>query len=197
MFAILTLYPQPTHLEYGKSLAQAQHHPSIHPSTLFSTSSPNLPIPILILILNIPNITHSLACFIIQTPPPPPTRSESSISICPKKKIYPRRTSCITVAARSGFLLFLGGYGVVLVFLPLPAFPSQSIYFFFGRAVSFLCFLAARYHQCLTLAPFSPFFFFFFGVPIRFDSMLRFASVALPMALEKILLTVLLRGVCT
>ena len=91
MFAILTLYPQPTHLEYlphPRGLAQAQHHPSIHPSTLFSTS-PNLPIPILI--LNIPNLTHSLACFITPPPPPPnlppPDPNSSSIPKQKKKKI--------------------------------------------------------------------------------------------------------------
>lgn len=128
MFAILTLYPQPTHLEYGKSLAQAQHHPSIHPP---SSQHPK---------------PHSLTSMLDKPPPPPPPippnhlstpptfphQTQSSSSIRPKKeKIYPRFTSCITIAARSGFF-FPGDTASCSFFSLCPL--SQAIFTKFGDA---------------------------------------------------------------
>jgi len=139
VFAILTLYPQPTHLEYlphPRGLAQAQHHPSIHPSTLFSTS-PNLPIPILI--LNIPNLTHSLACFITPPPPPPnlppPDPNSSSIPKQKKKKKSPATNELHHRRSSIGFFFFFLRIRRRARFSPFAALLSQSIYPYFTLTV--------------------------------------------------------------
>jgi len=127
VFAILTLYPQPTHLEYGKSLAQAQNKPSIHP--LLNIPPPTSPSP-----SSFSTSQTSLTSLLHNpTPPPltPPHQTRNSSSIPKKRKNYPRRTSCITVAARSGYYYYFGGIQLRARFSPFAALLSQSIYIYF------------------------------------------------------------------
>lgn len=181
MFAILTLYPQPTHLEYGKSLAQAQHHPSIHPP---SSQHPK---------------PHSLTSMLHNSPPQTsPHQIRNSSSIRQIKKIKNTRDERVASPPQlDPVFFFFGEYGVVLVFLPFAALLSQSIYFFWVEPCRFLFFFWAARLGCysiinVSLLPLFPFSFF-----VRFGSVRCFASGAVPMALEKPVLTVLLRGVCT
>jgi len=135
VFAILTLYPQPTHLEYGKSLPQAQHHPSIHPLLNILPQPPH-PHP-----HSQHPKHHSLTSMLHNPPPPhPPTfpHQTQTAALFPnkKKKNHPRRTSCITVAARSVFFFFF----FLRIrrrarFSPFAALLSQSIYPYFTLTV--------------------------------------------------------------
>ncbi len=143
MFAILTLYPQPTHLEYlphPRGLAQAQHHPSIHPSTLFSTSPPQPPHPH-------PHSQHpkphSLTSMLHNPPPPPPPNlpppdpNSSSIPKQKKKKKSPATNELHHRRSSIGFFFFFFFLRIRrrARFSPFAALLSQSIYPYFTLTV--------------------------------------------------------------
>lgn len=182
MFAILTLYPQPTHLEYlphPRGLAQAQHHPSIHPSTLFSTSPPQPPHPH-------PHSQHpkphSLTSMLHNSPPQTsPHQIRNSSSIRQIKKIKNTRDERVASPPQlDPVFFFFWRIRRRARFSPFCRSFKPIDIFFLGRAVSFFVFFLGsatwllQYHQCLTLAPFS----FFFFRSVRFGSMLRFGRGA-------------------
>ena len=104
MFAILTLYPQPTHLEYGKSLPQAQHHPSIHPLLNILPQPPH-PHP------HSQHPKHHSLTSMLHNPPPPtpqpsPTRPKQQLYSQTKKKKITRDERVASPSQLDRFFFF-------------------------------------------------------------------------------------------